>query len=425
LLARQFKRHPIKKQESPSQSHKHRVKQEQSAVPTVLIVLLLLVGAGYYVSQETSFFQNVAEWNPLADKGPVAAVVMNTKIYTSEVDTQFNQIPDAIRGGLTKEIILDQIISQEVLIQEAKEQGIKVTNAELDAFIGNAIDRSGWTRDEFEKVLMAQGMTISDLRDLYRVSLVIEKLLNVTVLDTVEVTQEEIEEYYNERINQFQVPQDQVEASHILIQFSNETRTEEEAQELATELAQRARDGEDFATLAVEYSEDPSVVQNEGYLGYFVKEQMVAPFADAAFALDVGDISDPVESQFGYHVIYVTGKRSAGDVVPLDDVAEAIETQLLSNKQRVAVEDYIAAQLAERREAGEIQFVCPDESLVRNLADCPEEVVEEAEDVMAEDAMMDEPEEVVEVIEEEVVDEPAEVDVVVPEMEDSEQADVQ
>lgn len=368
MLARQYKRHPIKKQESSSQTRARHVKQKQSIVPTVAIVLLLLAGAGYFLAQETNFFQNLSGLSLFKDKGPLAATVNGVKIFSNEVDTQYEQIPDSIKGGVTKEIILDQIISQEVLVQEAKRQNIKVSNQELDSFVASAIEKSGWTRDEFEKVLMAQGMTISDLRDLYRVSLVIEKLLNESVLKGIEVSDAEIEEFYNSRISQFKINQPQVEASHILFLVGNDTHNESEALALAENMINRVRAGENFTELALNYSEDPSVTQNGGHLGYFTRAQMVAPFSDAAFNMSVGEISEPVLSQYGYHVIWLTGKRDSGEIIPLAEVKDAIKQQVLSNKQRTAVEDYIK----QMRDKATIYFACEDGSLVKSSVTlCP------------------------------------------------------
>jgi SecD/SecF fusion protein len=105
----------------------------------------------------------------------------------------------------------------------------------------------------------------------------------------------------------------EVEASHILISYegsaaadSSVTRTAEEALERAQEVYERASAGEDFAALAAEYSDEGGADESGGYLGFFGPGDMVKPFEDAAYSMAIGDISEPVETDFGYHVIYVT-----------------------------------------------------------------------------------------------------------------------
>jgi len=99
-------------------------------------------------------------------------------------------------------------------------------------------------------------------------------------------------------------------ASHILIAYKGSpgaaptlTRTKEEAQKLASEVATKAKKGEDFAALSTKYSDDAGAKRNGGSLGTFTRERMVKPFSDAAFALKPGQISGIVETQFGFHVI--------------------------------------------------------------------------------------------------------------------------
>jgi len=108
-----------------------------------------------------------------------------------------------------------------------------------------------------------------------------------------------------------------------------------EAKKKAEALQKRAAKGEDFAALAKENSEGPSA-KDGGELGYFAQKQMVKPFADAAFALKPGEVSDVVETRYGYHVIKVEDKRAAGKV-PLSEVKDRIRESLQQQKVGEAV----------------------------------------------------------------------------------------
>jgi hypothetical protein len=105
-------------------------------------------------------------------------------------------------------------------------------------------------------------------------------------------------------------PEQTVAASHILIQYKgskragpNITRSKAEALKLATEIMNKAKKGDDFAALAKQYSDEPGAKDRAGALGKFTRAQMVKPFADAAFALKPNEISNVVETDFGFHVI--------------------------------------------------------------------------------------------------------------------------
>lgn len=115
-----------------------------------------------------------------------------------------------------------------------------------------------------------------------------------------------------------------------------ETRSLEEAEALASEIYQRLQDGEDFAELAAEYSDDLSNAENGGDLGWFARGQMVAPFEDAAFALEPGEISEPVETQFGYHIIQLIDRD---DTRPKDE-------STLQQERFQAYRDWVQAQIA-------------------------------------------------------------------------------
>lgn len=133
-------------------------------------------------------------------------------------------------------------------------------------------------------------------------------------------TPEEAQKLYDQVIADIP-PEDRVRARHILVE------TEDEAKEIKAELDA----GKDFADIAKEKSKDPGSGAEGGDLGWFTKEQMVPEFAEAAFALDVGDVSEPVKSDFGWHIIKVEEKR---DKPGFDEVEDQLYEMLVRQKQR-------------------------------------------------------------------------------------------
>ena len=144
------------------------------------------------------------------------------------------------------------------------------------------------------------------------------------IFDSLVLTEDELRQYYDANLSQYQTP-GQVRASHILLRVDGDN--EEEVAARAAELAAEARGGADFAALAREHSEDETNAGNGGDLGLFGRGRMVPEFENAAFALGVGEVSDPVRSPFGFHVIHVTEKQEEV-TQPFAEVRGAIETVL-------------------------------------------------------------------------------------------------
>jgi peptidyl-prolyl cis-trans isomerase D len=141
----------------------------------------------------------------------------------------------------------------------------------------------------------------------------------------VTVTPQDVERHYNNNIEQFSTPE-QVKASHVLIK-TGEGKDEAAARKIAEEVLAKAKAGSDFAALAKQYSEDESNKDTGGDLGFFGRGAMVPEFDQAVFALEPGQISDIVKTQFGFHVIKLTEKKP-GETRSLDEVRTQLEDQL-------------------------------------------------------------------------------------------------
>jgi peptidyl-prolyl cis-trans isomerase C len=137
------------------------------------------------------------------------------------------------------------------------------------------------------------------------------------------VTEADAKKIFDEKIKEVK-PEQEIHARHILV------ATEAEAKEIA----ERLKKGEDFAVLAKEKSKDTGA--EGGDLGFFTRGQMLKPFEEAAFALDVGEISEPVQTQFGWHIIKVEEKRDQ-PLPTFDQVKEAIMSQLVQAKAQEVV----------------------------------------------------------------------------------------
>ena len=176
------------------------------------------------------------------------------------------------------------------------------------------------------------------------------KLLMSTLLEQVgkaALTDAEMHKVYDEAVKQIP-PEEEVHARHILFRApAGDDAAGKEAEAKIKAVIERLKKGEDFAKIATELTEDPSGKANGGDLGYFTKEQMVPEFADVAFKLDKGAISDPVKTQFGWHVIKTEDKR-AKPAPSFDEVKGQIETFVQRKAQAELVTKLREAAKVER-----------------------------------------------------------------------------
>lgn len=167
---------------------------------------------------------------------------------------------------------------------------------------------------------------------------------NNAIRGEIELSEEELRAAYEERREEF-TREEQVRARHILLEVGPERDPEVVRAEMA-EIRQRLEEGEEFAALARELSEDPGTAESGGDLGFFGRGRMVPEFEDAAFAAGLGEVVGPVETAFGLHLIEVIERREAG-VRPFEEVRGALESRLLAERSRQLGERR-AAELAER-----------------------------------------------------------------------------
>lgn len=157
-----------------------------------------------------------------------------------------------------------------------------------------------------------------------------------TLADHNTVSSQDMEEFYNKNKEQFKI-EEQVNARHLLVRVDEDASEEDvaKAMEKISQAQKELKDGKSFTEIAEKYTEDPSGTHTGGALGWFGRGRMVLPFEEAAFALEPGNISEPVRTQFGFHLIQVEEKRESGyqeykDVIPsiLDTIARdrALET---------------------------------------------------------------------------------------------------
>jgi foldase protein PrsA len=218
--------------------------------------------------------------------------------------------------------------------QEAEEMGIEVTDEEVDKKLREVIDEvADGSRDRFVKQLKQQGLTEEQVKDNLRMQILQRKIVDSVTKD-VGVTDEDVEKYYEDNKAQFTQPSTRV-VRHILVACKKAAECKRDKSK-ADNLYRQLRGGANFAALAKRFSEDPGS-KSQGGRYQAVKGQSVPEFDKVAFELDKGEMSRPVKTQHGWHIIQATGDVKPEKVTPLSTVEETIKSQLAQEKESKAV----------------------------------------------------------------------------------------
>jgi parvulin-like peptidyl-prolyl isomerase len=233
---------------------------------------------------------------------------------------EYNDLRDAIVASLVERAEFEL---------EAEEMDIEVTDEEVEKRLDELKKQFFEGDDEkYRKEISKQGITDEQVREELRARLISEKIFE-EVTSSVQVTDADIKAYYDKNKAQFEQPESR-EVRHILVK--NKDR--------ADEIRTRLESGESFARLAKQYSQDSSSADKGGKYTA-VKGASVAPFDKFVFAAETGDLSQPVKTQFGWHVIEVLSDVKPKSVTPLAEVEQSIRDTLLRDKQNEAMRKWV------------------------------------------------------------------------------------
>ncbi|UCC96546.1 MAG: peptidylprolyl isomerase [Phycisphaerales bacterium] len=295
-----------------------------------------------------------------SDADNVAVTVNGVDITESDVQSliksqldmitrQSAQLPPAMVQQYQKQLreqALEQLIRRKLLEQEITDANIVVTEEEVIGKIREIASDSPdlLSLEEVKKQLEQYGQDFDKVKEDVRTGLSRNRFMEMQWEGKINVTEEQARKYYEENPKRFEIPE-QIRASHILIKFDdiasggdpNEAKTQAKAK--VEDLLKQIKEGADFAELAKAHSACPSAPAG-GDLGFFPRGKTTPPFEKVAFELEVGQISDTVETEYGYHIIKVTDHNDAS-VVSFEQAKEGTMKQLTQKKQAEFVEEYI------------------------------------------------------------------------------------
>lgn len=289
-----------------------------------------------------------------------AALVNGVDISNEDVNRQMFALEQhflstqgtAIRPDMVPELrnkILDELIDKELLYQESLKKGIEIEETTVDERM-NMLKGRFPNEETFQDEMNQMNLSEATLRSQIKKDLTVQKLVEKEILVKVTVSDEDSKSFYDSRPDLFKEPE-KVRASHILLRLEEDTDpiAKEKQREKLEGVKKRIGKGEDFASLAKEFSQCPSA-EKGGDLGYFERGKMVKPFEDAAFSMKQGELSDIVESPFGFHLIKLTD-RSEARTVSYDESKERIKQHL----QRVKFSEEKDVYVSDLKRKGKVE----------------------------------------------------------------------
>jgi peptidyl-prolyl cis-trans isomerase C len=277
------------------------------------------------------------------------AIVNGSIITNAELDREVNLVRQRfanmgrpmgeVQVLTIKNQVLESLISRELLYQESQKKGVKVNKEKLETEY-EGLKKRFPSEEEFKSRLSSLKISEVDVKTQIERGLVIQEFIDEEIGGKVMVPEKDVKTYYDTHPDSFKQPE-QVRASHILIKVDPKADESKKAaaRKKLEEIRRRLLKGEEFVALAREFSEGPTNVRG-GDLGYFRRGQMVKPFEDTAFALKVGELSEVVETQFGFHLIKVTGKKPETTIAYVD-IKERLQKYLKDEKVQQEVTVYI------------------------------------------------------------------------------------
>ncbi len=292
----------------------------------------------------------------------VWAVVNGVNITNTEVDKYFrSQLnPDAPAPSQDEALslklnILEELVNNQILLQRAKKLGLEASDGEVEDKFTEF--KSPFTEDEFQRQLKVRGYTVDDLKSDIRQQLSIQKLINREVVAKITITDQDVQDFYNQNRAQFNVAEAQYRMAQIVVtprkdpelrnRKNDDATTDAEAKRKIAALLQQLNTGADFNQMAMDYSEDPQTSSSGGDLGYVPESalsQSDPALKKAAMSLKPGEISGVIALRDSYRILKLVSKEAPGQRELSDPtVQQSIRDNLHNRKEQLLRAAYLAS----------------------------------------------------------------------------------
>jgi len=281
----------------------------------------------------------------------IVAVVGNDIILQSEVEERAapmmadiaaisNPAQRAARASAMRRQILERMVDEQLLVQEAADLKVSISSEEVDRSIEQIKKDYNIDDAQLREELQKQGMTLAAYRQNTKREILKYRIINIAVGSKVSVSDADVQGYYERHMQAANI---QVHASHIFLSIPEgaDAAAAQEREKQAKTLLTRAQSGEDFSRLAREYSEDPATRAEGGDLGWFGKDILPKPIEELVFSMKVDEVRGPVRADRGFHVIKLLGRR-AQDPKPLAEVRDQIRGQLRQREMERQTKNFLS-----------------------------------------------------------------------------------
>jgi len=276
----------------------------------------------------------------------VVAKVNSEIITLSSVNERVELIKQKMRGdyqGGEEEVLdeaLNTIVEEKLQLQEGKKRGLVVDDSSVEAAVKNIEQKNGLQEGQLAVMLESEGRSMESYKNHIRDQILVSKVVRFELGSRVNISGSKITKYYHNNQKDFWEP-GKARVRHILILTEEGLSADKKKEKylLAKSILREVKGGRDFAAAAKEYSEDISASEG-GDVGFVEKGKMVPEFENAVYRMKEGEISDIVETEYGYHIIKVD-KILSGRTLPLKDVNNKIQLILSKKKQNSAYEEWM------------------------------------------------------------------------------------
>lgn len=287
------------------------------------------------------FFLAVLVFSGEAVVDRIVAVVNQEIITLSEVERMIGHLKEEIEAGNRLErrsrvnelsrMALERLIEEKLIDQEAKRSGIKAAAKEIDGAIEEIKRRNSATQEDMERALAKEGLTLEAFKKDIEKKIIRTKVVQWAVKVEPNVGEKELRDFYLKNSDRYRT-EESYRPGHILFKVPKEAAPEEvrEIRAKCQKVLGKIKAGEDFGELAILYSEDISS-KDRGDLGVFKKGELLPAFEKEALRLKIGEVSDIVRTDFGFHIIRLLDRKGA-DPLPYEDVKEKVRQDYLERE---------------------------------------------------------------------------------------------